>query len=243
MRRLFLGMAAAAVLLGGCVTAKVDYSLAGVRAAPGARFASMPVTLKIIDRRYADKLSVASFAHKQGTYNMGIEFPADLRDYGEVFGSRSDRETRYYIAPDRLYWTPSGPMESLGERLSEHLAGARIFASVAVEPPSTMAAAVPKGRGNVLAVTINRMLALKGRRPGFDTFGFLGISALASSDEILMLDAEWTLYDKAGKELAKGKTTAAEKSRGNCFRAKNRPFAMTNEAAKRLGEAMVRDLR
>lgn len=243
MRSLFLGMAAAAMLLGGCVTAKVDYSLAGVRAAPGARFASMPVTLKIIDRRYADKMSVASFAHKQGTYNTGIEFPADLRDYGEVFGSKDDRETRYYIAPDRLYWTPSGPMESLGERLAEHLMGARIFASVAVATPSTMAEAIPKGKGNVLAVTINRLLALKGRRPGFDTFGFFGISALASSDEIMMLDAEWTLYDKNGKELAKGKTTAAEKSRGNNFRARIKPFAMTNDAAKQLGEAMVRELR
>lgn len=250
MRRLFPGLAAAAVLLGGCVTAKVDYSLAGVRAAPGARFASMPVTLKIIDRRYADKKSVASFAHKQGTYNKGIEFPAGLSDYSEIFGTATAHgkqspqdATRYYIAPDRLYWTPSGPMESLGEKLAEHLMGARVFASVAVDPPSTMAAAVPKGRGNVLVVTINRLLALKERRPGFDTFGFFGISALASSGEILMLAAEWTLLDGSGRELARGETAAEEKREGNCFRAKNKPFAMTNDAAKRLGEAMVRDLR
>lgn len=243
-------MGLAALALAGCVTAKVDYSLADVRAAQGARFGRMPVTLKIIDRRYADKNSVSSHAHAEGAYNQGVEFPLGLNDYKEVFkqpaGPRQKplgEATRWYIAPDRLYWTPSGPIADLGARLGEHLEKAGCFARVNVAPPSIVDAGGGAARGATLKITINRLLALKERRPGMDTFGFFGLSALASSREIMSLDAEWTLSDNTGKEFARGKASVTEGGTGSCWRAKNKPFKLTNTAARRLGDALAAELK
>lgn len=233
-------IAVMALALAGCVTARVDYSLAGVRAVPNARFSKMPVTLKIIDRRYADKRSVASFIRSTGAYNEGLDFSPALSDYGAVFGGVAG-EGRYYIAPDRLYWTPSGPIADLGTHLGEHLSRAGVFASVAVAEPSTADAG--GGRGAVLKLFVKRLVALKGRRPGPDTFGFFGISALFSSREIISCEFEWTLQDASGRELAGGRREIREDTTGSSFRAKNRPFALQNEAARMIGETLVRNLR
>lgn len=242
MRGFFATMSllAAIAAFSGCVTARVDYSLAGVRAVPNARFSKMPVTLKIIDRRYADKRSVASFIRSKGAYNEGLDFSPTLSDYRAVFGGAADG-ARYYIAPDRLYWTPSGPMADLGTRLGEHLTCAGLFASVTVAQPSIADAGGE--RGAVLKLFVKRLVALKGRRPGPDTFGFLGTSALFSSREIISCEIEWTLLDAAGRELASGRREIREDTTGSSFRAKNKPFALQNAAARMIGETLVRNLR
>lgn len=227
-------------VLAGCVTAKVDYGLGRVKASQNSKFANMPVTLKIIDKRYADKQTVSSYAHKKGSYNRGLVFPVTLKDYNEIFGNRAEKaEDGWYIAPDRLYWTPSGPVESMGARLGEHLKKARNFATVTVAPPATADVGWRAQSGVTLTLTLERLIALKERRAGVDTFGFFGISAIADSAEIIAACAEWRLEDVNGMEITKGKIDFCERTRGNSWRAKNKPFALVNRVAQRMGDELV----
>lgn len=242
MNRWFFAMALAAVLLGGCVTAHIDYSVQSHGRRGIGKFQGKAVALAIVDLRRADKASVSSYVLGQGAYNTKLTIPGDRNDYGQVFGNtpRGESETTYYMAPDRLYWTPSGPMRDLSQQVARHLQDAGLFAAVTPLPPTTAPGAVPKDRP-VLRLTINRFLSLKERRPVADTIGFLGTSALASGKEIISVDAEWAVVE-AGKELASGKISFTQAETGNNFRAKNKPFRLANSAARRLTEELIRAL-
>lgn len=243
--RAVAALSAAAAIMAGCVSARIDYSLSDVRHEAAAPGMPQTATLKIIDLRHSDKKSVSAYAYKAGAYNEGFEIPRNLADYGEVMGRGGDRPgVRWYTAPDRLYWVSSGPIESLGEMLGRHLERAGRFRAVKVEPPSAVAsAASAAGDGARLVVTIRRFLALKERRPVADTIGFLGLSALSSSAEITAIDADWVLFDATGRELRKGALSRVITDGGNSFRAKNRPFGMLNGAARILGGEVARTLR
>ena len=265
--RIAMGFVLAMLVLAGCVTAHIDYPLNDVK--PQGR-PGVAVSLELKDERYSDKHSVATFAHKTGTYNQGVEFSRNLRDYAEVFGGAGTAES-WYIAPDRLYWRPSGPMEDLRDRLSEHLkragvlkdafrAGMRDPAGDGGVQEAAFRAGLrdPAGDGGVqnqgggvqnrgsgatLRVALKRFVALKARRPGVDTFGFFGVSAVARSREIVAVKAEWTLLDSAGRTLDNGIVEFVEDGDGSCWRAKNKPFVLNNRAARRLGDELVKALR
>lgn len=240
-------IAVALVALAGCVTAHIDYGLGDVRPVGRGRFQGLAVTLALEDGRYASKKTVGSYAHKKGVYNEGLAFPAELDDYSEVFCPTTARgvqkpagaNTLWYIAPDRLYWKPAGPMDDLRERLAEHLRKAGVFAKVDL-PPAAGGRIDGKAR---LEVALKRFVSLKERRPGIDTFGFLGVSALARSREIVSVKADWRLVDASGRTLDGGKIEFTESDDGSCWRAKNKPFALNNRAARALGAALVKALR
>lgn len=235
----------ATAILAGCVSERIDYSLAQVRTEPAGRGLPKTATLKIVDLRYAEKQSIATYTHKAGSYNSGLEIPRYLADYGEILGKCGAKpDARWYIAPDRLYWVSSGPIESLGEMIGRHLERAGRFAAVKVEPPSTFAGAADTvGKDARLVITIRRFLALKERRPGPDTFGFLGLSALSSSIEVTAIDAEWRLTDHSGREIRHGSMSRVINTAGSSFRAKNKPFKQLNAAAEVLGRAIAESLR
>lgn len=241
MKRLAAALIALAlVVLAGCVTAHIDYGLGDVRPVGRGRFQGLAVALELKDGRYAGKNTVGGYAHQKGTYNQGVAFPSRLDDYGEVFGpSGAGGETTWYTAPDRLYWKPAGPVDDLRERLAEHLRKAGVFAAVTVKKT---ASGQQQGSAR-LEVTVKRFVALKERRPGIDTFGFFGVSALARSREIVAVNADWQLVDASGRMLDSGVIEFTDDGEGSCWRAKNKPFALNNRAARALGDALVRALR
>ena len=223
----------AALLLTGCVTARIDYGLGNVRRVQRSSYAAATVSVsEFTDFRYVDKKSVSTHAHKEGVYNKGVSFNPQMSDYREVFrGIPYNPEDSYYIAPDRLYWTPSGPLDSMRDRLSEHLVASGVFR-----------AAAPAGaRADYeLRLGVRRLLALKGRNPVADGLGFFGISALFSSDEVVSADVEWTLVEtRSGKNVASGKVAFRDIARHCNFRAKDKPFRLANAAAKRVGDEIV----
>ena len=226
----------AAILLSGCVTARIDYDLGGVPRVPRSSYAAATVSVaEFADFRYIDKKSVSTHAHKEGVYNKGVYFDPEMSDYREVFrGIPYDPDDSYYIAPDRLYWTPSGPLDSMRDRLAEHLVAAGVFR-----------AAAPAGaRADYeLRLSVRRLLVLKGRNPVADGLGFLCISALFSSDEVISVDIEWTLVEtRGGKAVASGKVAFRDIARHCNFRAKDKPFRLANAAARRVGDEIVRSL-
>lgn len=238
--RIAMGFALAMLALAGCVTAHIDYPLNDVK--PHGR-PGVAASLELKDERYSDKHSVATFAHKTGTYNQGVEFSRNLRDYAEVFGGAGTAES-WYIAPDRLYWKPSGPMEDLRDRLSEHLRRAGVLKEANGEwRTASGQQQADNSKGRTLRVALKRFVALKARRPGVDTFGFFGVSAVARSREIVAVKAEWTLLDPAGRTLDNGVVAFVEDGDGSCWRAKNKPFVLNNRAARRLGDELVKALR
>ncbi|MBR4613679.1 MAG: hypothetical protein IKO40_13295 [Kiritimatiellae bacterium] len=238
--RIAIGCALAMLALAGCVTAHIDYPLNDVK--PHGR-PGVAVSLELKDERYSDKHSVATFAHKTGTYNQGVEFSRNLRDYAEVFGGAGTAES-WYIAPDRLYWKPSGPMEDLRDRLAEHLRRAGVLKEGSGEwRTASGQQQADNSKGRTLRVALKRFVALKARRPGVDTFGFFGVSAVARSREIVAVKAEWTLLDPAGRTLDNGIVEFVEDGDGSCWRAKNKPFVLNNRAARRLGDELVKALR
>lgn len=237
--RIAIGCALAMLALAGCVTAHIDYPLNDVK--PQGR-PGVAVSLELKDERFSDKHSVATFAHKTGTYNQGVEFTRSLRDYTEVFG-RAGTADSWYIAPDRLYWKPSGPMEDLRDRLSEHLRRAGVLKEGSGEwRTASGQQQADNSKGRTLRVALKRFVALKARRPGVDTFGFFGVSAVARSREIVAVKAEWTLLDPAGRTLDSGVVEFVEDGDGSCWRAKNKPFILNNRAARRLGDELVKAL-
>ena len=238
--RIAMGFVLAMLVLAGCVTAHIDYPLNDVK--PQGR-PGVAVSLELKDERYSDKHSVATFAHKTGTYNQGVEFSRNLRDYAEVFGGAGTAES-WFIAPDRLYWKPSGPMEDLRDRLSEHLKRAGVLKEANGERRTASGQQqADNSKGRTLRVALKRFVALKARRPGVDTFGFFGVSAVARSREIVAVKAEWTLLDPAGRTLDNGIVEFVEDGDGSCWRAKNKPFVLNNRAARRLGDELVKALR
>lgn len=242
MRRIGYCSALAALLLGGCVTAHIDYPVTRTGTTGAGRFAGKKAALAIVDKRRADKNTVSAFVLRYGEYNTGLAIPHDIGDYGQIFGPAAGKEQEtYYMAPDRLYWTASGPMLDMGGQIAKHLQSAGRFASVEPLPPTTASGAVPADRF-VLRLTINRFLALKERRPVADTIGFLGLSALATGREIISVDADWAVLDN-GRELASGRIAFTETDRGSNFRAKNKPFKMANAAARRLTEELISAVR
>lgn len=240
-------MPLAMLALAGCVTAHIDYPLGDVRPTGRGKYRAQVASLDLRDGRYADKTAVTAYAHKKGTYNQGVAFPKGLTDYAEVFGSRgAGGEATYYTAPDRLYWKPAGPMDDLRERLTEHLRRAGVLKEAihaGLRSPVGDGGVQNQVSGGTLEVTLKRFVALKERRSGIDTFGFFGISALARSREIMAVKADWRLLDASGRVLDGGTIEFTTDEDGSCWRAKNKPFALNNRAARMLGDALVKALR
>lgn len=227
----------AVLVFTSCVNAHVNYGTSSVKTVLGSRFASETVAVeRISDARSDDRKSVSYHARKTGVYNKGVHFdPARQTDYRDVFkGIAYDPDSSYYIAPDRLYWKPDGPLSELRERLALHLEQSGVFrAAFADGSPARYK----------LELTANRFLSLKRRHPLADGIGFLGISALFSGDEIQVVDFDWKLTDvKSGKAVASGVVKFRDVEVHNNFRAKNRPFKLNNDAACRLGNELAAQL-
>ena len=238
MNRMFpavtLGIAIAAFT--GCKNAHINYSLDDVRPVMHSPFASASAEVAVIkDMRYASKKSVSTEAHKVGVYNHGVSFKPYMEGYDEVFrGLPYNEDISYYIAPDRLYWTPAGPLPEMRTRLANHLDSARIFGRVSANGSPA---------DYTLLVQMNRFMALKRRHPFADGLGFLGISALFSSDEIISVDADWTLVStRTGQTAAAGKVVFRDVQNHTNFRAKDKPFKLANKAARTLGDRIVEGL-
>jgi hypothetical protein len=235
MHRIFhiLSLVFAVTALAGCKNAHINYSLADVRPVVYSPFASSSVEVAVIkDLRYASKKSGSTEAHKTGVYNQGVSFKPYMEGYDEVFrGIPYDEDTSYYIAPDRLYWKPAGPLSDMRVRLAEHLDATRIFRK---------AAASGAPADYTLNVRMNRFMTLKRRHPIADGLGFLGISALFSSDEIISVDADWTLVSaRTGETAAAGKVVFRDVQNHTNFRAKDKPFKLANVAARTLGDRIA----
>ena len=224
-----------ALLFAGCVNAHIDYGRSGVAPVRTSRFSSATVSVgRIVDLRFANRKTVSYQARKKGAYNKGVAFsPAEQIDYREVFaGIAYDPEASYYIAPDRLYWTPDGPLTELRVRLARHLWEAGVFRAAS--------AADNASADYALVLTAHRFLALKGRHPLADGIGFLGVSALYSSDEIYSVVFDWQLVDSKSKAIvASGRVDCRNSENHNNFRAKDKPFKIANAAACRLGNEIA----
>lgn len=222
--------------LSGCVNAHVNYGLKDVRPVVSSPYSAKTVLVaKLNDFRYVNKKSVSYHAHKKGAYNQRITFDPGMVGYSEIFqGVENGTEKSYYIAPDRLYWHSDGPLTEMRTRLAEHLMAAKVFRHAGADG----------SKGDYrLQLDVNQLLVLKGRRPLADGIGYLGISALFSSDEIIYVDVDWRLIEVAtGVEVQSGRVAFREVERHSNFRAKNKPFRLVNEAVKRVGEDIIRSL-
>ncbi len=236
--RVFFLLGIIAALLSGCVTAHIDYSLSDVRrhnASPYRRQSAQIPELN--DLRYDDKKSIAATAFNNGAYNRGIKFPKNTADYNEIFcGVKEMSEGGYYIAPDRLYWNPYGPLPDFRSRLAEHLVKADVFGEVIVADGKTPAQ-------YVLELNVKRFITLKERRPYVDGLGILGISALFSSDEIISGEIDWVLKETgSGRVVKKDTAKVQDIQRHNSFRAKKRPFSLADDLAFQLATRIAEQL-
>ena len=236
-----------ALVLSGCKTAHVNYSLAGVRPLPphGSGFSGQTLFVeRFLDSRYKDKKSVSSYVKKSGmygsyngeTHTTGLRPTPAMSDYREIFqGVAYSPETSYYCAPDRLYWVPNGPLTEFREMLARHIGATRAFA------------AVTTGEGAkcdyVLKLDANRFLTLKERRPVVDVVDILWTGFLFSSDEVISARVEWSLVRQSdGKVVASGVADCGSIESHHCFSAKNAPFKLNNKAARQIGDQIVRSL-
>lgn len=90
----------AALLLSGCVTARIDYSVGNVRPV-SSQFASSTVSVsRFQDMRYEDKRSVSTHATRLGAFNKGTQFTADMKGFDEVFAKvKPTADDSFYVAP------------------------------------------------------------------------------------------------------------------------------------------------
>ncbi len=235
---------AVAAAFSGCVTAHIDYSLAGVRPAPSGLSRQSLFVEKFKDSRYADKASVSSYVRKNGMYGAynGKEHTTGLRptpqmsDYRKIFkGVPYSPETSYYCAPDRLYWVPNGPLTDMREMLAKHISATRIFGEVTTEQGARC--------DYVLKLEAKRFLSLKERRPVADVIDILWTGFLFSSDEVISAQVDWSLVRQAdGKVVASGVADVGSVESHHCYSARNKPFKLNNKAAKRVGDQIVRSL-
>ncbi len=233
------------LVLTGCKTAHVNYSLAGVRPVLGSRFAKKSLFVeKFHDSRYKDKKSVSAYVQKNGmygsydgdTHTTGLRPTPKMSDYREIFrGVAYSPKTSYYCAPDRLYWVANGPLTETRDMLARHIAATRLFGSVTTTEDAVA--------DYCLKLDAKRFLSLKQRRPVVDVVDILFTGFLFSSDEVVSAVVDWSLIRKAdGRVVVSGTARYDTVEKGHCFSAKNKPFALNNDAAEQIGKQIVRDL-
>ena len=237
---------ALAAATGGCVTAHVEYSLAGVKPVPSSRFAGQTLFVeKFKDSRYVDKGSVSTYVHKFGmygshsgnrageTHTTGLRPTPQMSDYREIFrGVPYSPEASYYCAPDRLYWVPNGPLTETREMLAKHIGRARIFRDVTTEEGAKC--------DYMLKLEAKRFLSLKERRPVVDVVDILWTGFLFSSDEVFSARVEWSLVRVAdGKVVDSGTADASAVESRHCYSARNKPFKLNCRAAEGIGSQIV----
>ena len=243
----FLGLA---LVLTGCKTGHVNYSLDHVRPVPGSAFAAQTLYVeKFADMRYKDRQSVSYYLQKTGSYgahggrdltnkdhSTGLRPTPKMNDYREIFrGVPYSPDTSYYWAPDRLYWVPNGPLTETREMLAKHIAAARVFRSVTIEEGART--------DYVLKLEARRFLGLKERRPVLDFIDILFTGFLFTSDEVISARVPWSLVRQAdGKTVASGVADFGDVGRHHCFGARDKPFALHSKAAEQIGGQIVRDL-
>ncbi len=248
---LSLAVLTSALLLAGCKSAHVNYSLADVRPVAGSRFASQSLFVeKFKDSRYLDKKSVSFYVKESGMYGahggrtitgneeytLGLRPTPQMSDYRDIFrGVAYSPETSYYCAPDRLYWVANGPLTETREMLARHIAATRLFRSVTTSEGVDV--------NYVLKLDAKRFLSLKQRRPVIDVIDIFFTGFLFSSDEVISAVVDWSLVRKSdGRAVASGSARYATVEKGHCFSAKNKPFTLNNDAAEQIGKQIVRDL-
>ena len=243
----FLGLA---LLLTGCKTGHVSYSLDSVRPVPGSHFAQQSLYVeKFVDSRYKDRKNVATYLHRTASYGAHnsrsysraehttmLKPTPEMSDYREIFYRVPySPDTSYYWAPDRLYWVPNGPLTETREMLAKHIGAARIFRFVTTEDGFKA--------DYVLKLDAKRFLGLKERRPTLDLIDILWTGYLFSSDEIISANVEWSLVRQSdGKTIASGIAKYGDVGRHNSFAARDKPFKLHSKAAEQIGGQIVRDL-
>ncbi len=245
----FLGIA---LLLSGCKTGHVNYSLSNVRPIPASHFAQQSLYVeKFVDSRYKDRNSVSYYVHKSGSYGAhntrgmgysdkdhttGLRPNPKMSDYREIFrGVPYSPETSYYWAPDRLYWVPNGPLTETREMLAKHIAATRIFRLVTIQDGAKA--------DYVLKLDAKRFIGLKERRPTLDFIDILWTGYLFSSDEVISALVEWSLVRQSdGKVVASGVANFGDVGRHHSFAAKDKPFKLHSKAAEQIGGQIVRDI-
>ena len=86
----FLGLA---LVLTGCKTGHVSYSLDSVRPVPGSHFAQQSLYVeKFVDSRYKDRKSVSYYVHKSGSYGAHNSRGMGYSDKGHSTGLRPTPE-------------------------------------------------------------------------------------------------------------------------------------------------------
>ncbi len=239
-----------ALVLTGCKTAHVNYSLADVRPVSGSRFAGRSLFVeKFKDSRYIDRKSVSFYVKKAGQYGSydgesingemyttGLRPTPQMSDYREIFrGVAYSPKTSYYCAPDRLYWVANGPLTETREMLASHIAATRLFGLVSISDGASA--------DYVLKLEAKRFLSLKERRPVIDLIDFFWTGYLFSSDEVISAVVDWSLVrQRDGKTVVSGTARAAMVEEHHCFSAKNKPFKLNCKAAEQIGGQIVRDL-
>lgn len=228
-------LALAGLLLTGCVTAHIDYSVSNVRPMRSQYAAATVAIPRFKDMRYESKRSVSTHATRKGAFNKGSQFHAGMKDFDEVFAKvKPAADDSYYVAPDRLYWNPIGPLADMRVKLAEHLYKARIFKATYADDSV---------RDYRLDVTVDRFLSLKQRHPFADGLGFLGISSFFSGDEIISAKVSWSLVDSRTSAIVKsGTVNLNQVERHHNFRARFKPFKMNNQAARQVFEEIVKAL-
>ncbi len=239
-----------ALLLTGCKTGHVIYSLDDVRPVPGSRFANQSLFVeKFTDSRYQDRKNVATYLRRNASYgahssrdytrkphSIGMRPTPEMSDYREIFrGVPYSPDTSYYWAPDRLYWVPNGPLTETREMLAKHIQAAKIFGTVTTEQDTNA--------DYVLKLEAKRFLGLKERRPTLDLIDILWTGYLFSSDEIISAIVEWSLVRQSdGKAVASGVAKYGDVGRHHSFAAMDKPFKLQSKAAEQIGGQIVRDL-
>lgn len=230
-------MAFALISLTGCYSAHVSYGLGNVKCAENkGPYSAKTLTVPEFENlRYKNKKSVATFANKNSVYNRGLEFKrANLSDYDDVFKGMKMDDLSFYSAPDRLYWTPSGPLADMRTILIKHIAKTDIFRTVSHDNDKS---------DYLLNVKVKELLGLKERNPVADGLGFLGISSLFSGYELSTSKVEWKLVRRSDGVIEKeGNVNFRNLERHNNFRAKNKPFKLIKNAAKATNEKIVQEL-
>ena len=239
-----------ALVLSGCKTGHVEYSLSDVRPVAGSSLARQSLYVeKFTDSRYTDRKSVSAYVRKSGSFGphnsksyarqqhtTGLRPTPEMSDYREIFrGVPYSPDTSYYWAPDRLYWVPNGPLTETREMLAKHIGAARIFRTVTTEEDVKA--------DYVLKLDAKRFIGLKERRPVLDFIDILWTGYLFSSDEVISAIVEWSLVRQSdGKTVASGVAKFGDVGRHNSFAAQDKPFKLHCKAAEQIGGQIVNEL-
>lgn len=238
------------LLLSGCKTGHVNYSLDNVMPVPGSSFANQTLFVeKFVDSRYKDTKNVATYLHRSASYGAhnskgytrkqhttALRPTPEMSDYREIFrGVPYSPDTSYYWAPDRIYWVPNGPLTETREMLAKHIAATRMFRNVTIEDGTNS--------DYVLKLDAKRFLGLKRRRPTLDLIDIFWTGYLFSSDEIVSAIVEWSLVrQRDGKVVASGVAKYGDVGRHHCFAAMDKPFELHSKAAEQVGGQIVSEL-